>query len=1585
MKSTARKSLPADFWKFQELASDSQLNQAPRKSVGFVVKKMGRMVTSADLETLAGPRATAEGLRAALGYTSAREQVGMSDSAQLAVLLNRMNKALRKSLPFVDHPNSSFPVRDERYRPADGTTNDHQSEHTARAVSDLRVKHGDAAAEEYLADISGGETNDAEEKYENDEVQPGTKAASAEDADNCEHPGGDLDSYVLPSARARGYNPRTKQVDPDLVGLGEREYTERIFGDRIADAMHGPKEGAKDRGEYRVRQQGKMKIGDYENSADENGEKTGGDGELSDKVKQSGIWPGGASSSAPPPDGSERPPSRVEEQSGGPPGGTVPSQVDPTPDKEVSPESARRDPFAEARHSPDGVKVSDPARFRAFITNARKYLRSQSIGTKVIDKAASMRIAEGLLAGKSGGGFGSRSMGIIHEQAQKEAANAGVRNGKHQGGDPLQGLSPKKLTKYYAMAIRSIFGAHKESMKASRSRATVMSPASGSAPAETPKDAGTVAEETKQMLEPPPSAPKPDEGPSQPADSTFDDILRDIDADGMWSDGENMVDMGPFWDMENGRLRPGYSFSIGSDNIPKVIKLKKSFRKSTPAEGMSIDRVTAEPDYAPGKHRGGYGSSEASGSGWLGLDQPAFKRDQNLSNGSSVIGDAGLQREQENIFNDRPDGKMLPGIPNDPSAPKDEPWLTVNPETGEWEGKLTRFKLGALSLPVRGAYHIASQALRGLTGINSDNVLGNLGDAAKLAFHGARQLAVNPEADAAEHNGTLMQKDASTNIVNPYGDTVHGVHMFGPGHDKSFEELEAAAEASGDPENPHVKAFHAHLRTHDITRDAYKAYMDSDGTDELVNSNYRDARDKLREFHKSRTSGASTKAGVPDPADGTGVTDPSGTGVTDPSGTSVTDPSGTGGPGTSGPGTSGSDLAIYTNKSSPEDIKDLDREFHEKLAGIYGVDPDGKTAEQYLDEHGVAEAGGKGSDVASLIRAVRKRGGTINEWQAADILAHYSRKPASPEEAGDAEEEAGDAEEEAGDGPGIWKYTDKSIPEDIKDLDPVLHERLANAYGKSPDGMNADHYWDEHAAAISGRPSNIRALMKEVEDRGGKIDEVQAAYILEHYSRKPASPEGEAGDAGRVAEGTLETLDDAPVSTRLADAPLGESAFVKMRNSRWSEAVRKMHPPMLSELPQLQMPDPVKNAEELDRAGLIAMKFKGDHSRSTIPEDQRPQLELMNSEGTVVTYKSAPKHLGVGSTSVVFRMEPLGGPEDGHEPFALKTWLQNGLFTGLDASVYPSRPKKEKFNNEYDTLSLLSAAGACVPRPVFDGRSASNTDAKFSAFGTTIAKGKSIAQAVSFLPNGIPEKAGYAILHQILQTMVIAQQQGIDLTDQDATNWFVTGMEEMSNDESYDAMSHIMGNPKRPRADHAQTGSHSAVCGVDWNVINRMKPEEALKRTNGAAVRVINAVFTGSESAGSDYQLRRRSDFTQQLIARLNKREVRRDESTGEENTVQVHPHTVSELLEIITAGLAAWHLSDGPGGIAPATEASGATVAEDQYDVEWNPDLAFLNSLDSITELRRKNAAAAPFLGKSYGTSILSHEELIMRIYNSL
>ena len=881
MKSTTRKSLPADLWKFQELADDSQLNRVPRTSVGFVVKKLGKMVTSADLETLAGPRATAEGLRAALGYTSAREQVGMSDSAQLAVLLNRMNKALRKSLPFEDHPNNSFPVRDERYRSPDGTINDHQSEHTARAASDLRTKEGDEAADEYLDDIAGQKTNDAQKKYKNDKVQPGTKAASAADADDCDHPGGDLDSYVLPSARARGYNPRTKQVDPDLVGMDEREYTERFFGDKIADAIHGPKEGEKDRGEYRVTQRGKMKIGDFENSADDNEEKTGGDGELSDEVKQRGTWPGGATSSPPPPEESGKPPSRAEEQEGGPPDGIVPSENDPTPDRPFSAESAERDPLAEARHSPDGTKVSDPAKFKAFITNARKYLRSQGIGTKVINKAASMEIARGLLAGKKGGGFGSKSMGMIHEQAQKEAANAGVRNSKHQSGDPLQGLSPKKLTKYYAMAIRSIFGAHKEGMKSSRSRATVMSAPSETAPSEPPKDAGTVAKETQQLLDPSGSAPETKVSDDRLANSVklLEDLQPDIE-DGMWSDGSNTVDLSPFLQAD-GRLKPGYFLRMGSDNTPTIYK---SFRKSAP-DAMSIDRVTSDPDNAPGSNRGAWSSSQEHGeqrTGFLSLDQPAFKRDQNLSNGSAVIDNAGLQREQQNILNDRPDGKLMPGIPNDPSAPKDEPWLNVNPETGEWEGKLTRFKLGALSFPVRAAYHIASQGFRGLTGINSDNVLSNLGDAAKLAFHGARQLAVDPEADPTAHNGTSVTLKAPNNVHNPYADTVQGAHMFGPDHDMSFDELLAAANSSEDPTNPHVRSLHEHLKGHPITSEAYQAYINSDGSNSVVKSNYLKALQELTEHHRSSTSAraaaavqqATVRTLDPTVADGSGATPP---------------------------------------------------------------------------------------------------------------------------------------------------------------------------------------------------------------------------------------------------------------------------------------------------------------------------------------------------------------------------------------------------------------------------------------------------------------------------------------------------------------------------------------------------------------------------------------------------------------------------------------------------------------------------------------------------------------------------------------
>jgi len=80
----------------------------------------------------------------------------------------------------------------------------------------------------------------------------------------------------------------------------------------------------------------------------------------------------------------------------------------------------------------------------------------------------------------------------------------------------------------------------------------------------------------------------------------------------------------------------------------------------------------------------------------------------------------------------------------------------------------------------------------------------------------------------------------------------------------------------------------------------------------------------------------------------------------------------------------------------PEELKDIYPELHDELTSLYGRDPQGTTAEEYLTAHATAleseeDHGTNASHIADLMEKMQARGTPITEWKAADILAHYSR------------------------------------------------------------------------------------------------------------------------------------------------------------------------------------------------------------------------------------------------------------------------------------------------------------------------------------------------------------------------------------------------------------------------------------------------------------------------------------------------------------------------------------------------------------------------------------------------------------------
>jgi len=80
----------------------------------------------------------------------------------------------------------------------------------------------------------------------------------------------------------------------------------------------------------------------------------------------------------------------------------------------------------------------------------------------------------------------------------------------------------------------------------------------------------------------------------------------------------------------------------------------------------------------------------------------------------------------------------------------------------------------------------------------------------------------------------------------------------------------------------------------------------------------------------------------------------------------------------------------------PEELKDIYPELHDELTSLYGRDPQGTTAEEYLTAHATAleseeDHGTNASHIADLMEKMQARGTPITEWKAADILSHYSR------------------------------------------------------------------------------------------------------------------------------------------------------------------------------------------------------------------------------------------------------------------------------------------------------------------------------------------------------------------------------------------------------------------------------------------------------------------------------------------------------------------------------------------------------------------------------------------------------------------
>jgi len=414
-----------------------------QRRVASLSKKIGRIVTASDFERIAGSRVTAAASEAAFGHIASPDPLGNGGQADLMLLLRRMNKAIKKSLPLVAHGNSAFPIRDPGYRPDDGTENEHQGEHTERFLAHIENHHGPEAADEYRQSIQRGEVLNVANKYKENTVQPGTRASQDSDSDDCEHPGGDIDGFIHPEYRARGWDPDTKEFQEELAGLGVRDYYSEMYSrfypkeiaDEIVQGLFGdPTEENTRRPDMRTirSERPRRQKEDAPGYSDE---------EWESLVRQ-----------GPPPKGRRIYGDADRDVYTDDPRGEQPPVDDPDPEPVSSVPSAEN---PAPRVDPDLVKIDDVTPFRAFIKKARQYLKTK---TDITPGKQAHALSRALLRGE----ISTKALSLIRQQATKEAISKNVRSQINENEDPLEGMNKRTLGKYYRMAIQRIFSAAKK-------------------------------------------------------------------------------------------------------------------------------------------------------------------------------------------------------------------------------------------------------------------------------------------------------------------------------------------------------------------------------------------------------------------------------------------------------------------------------------------------------------------------------------------------------------------------------------------------------------------------------------------------------------------------------------------------------------------------------------------------------------------------------------------------------------------------------------------------------------------------------------------------------------------------------------------------------------------------------------------------------------------------------------------------------------------------------------------------------------------------------------------------------------------
>ena len=828
--------------KWDEENDRASLEQEKRR-IAALSKRIGRMVTSADFELLAGPKATRAGIEQALGQTldsGPNERVGQAD---LMILLRRMDKAIRKSLPLEAHGNSAFPVRDERYRRPDGTVNEHQGEHTDRYLAGIANNHGEEAANEVRQAIQRGDVLKVANKYKRDRVQEGTRASEDSESDDCEHPGGDIDGFIHPEYRARGWDPDTKAFQAEYAGMGVRDYysemysrlypkeisdqiVQGLFGDRNEENSRPPdmKQIRRERPRRQKLDMPSYSDDEWEGLLNQDPGRRAGRRIYGDAERD--IYSNDPRDDQSPEDDE----SPREQQS-------IPTEENPTPDGGPIEETST-DEHQQHRKDPNFVRIDDLSPFRGFIKKARQYLKTKS---DVAPGKQSHALSRALLRGE----LTTRALPSIRAQATKEAINNNVRSQVNQNEDPLEGMNKRTLGKYYRMAIQRIFSAAKKQAgnrkrvqrqeQSQRTKTYMRMPETR--PSLTQEGTGRAVAPNAS------SSVSTNSGPIIPRE--YKDALQEyndeyylpydtdnfhnltelglVDEDGNWVSKKMapVLKENGFWEIE----------SVGETQKSLIGRMRKALRKAEDAtRPLAVEHVVVSDKYTPRKSTY-LDSFPPSGRQSSPDDGDVRDLTGRGSDNQKLVDTAGLQNRRDSFW--QSGSTALPSIaPNrSPDPNKKDRLLSYNRDTDAWEGKLTRVHSGILHPAValgKFGYDLARAGIAGLTTVDLNDVghlannaakdatsvaqdtLAGLGSGLKRTKDWVKQT-IGPKLGFGPDQSTAKET-VGDGATNPYGAEVTGIGGEAPHNSMSTQDLWD----SSDP--VHKAALIDRLRQHPRTR-----------------------------------------------------------------------------------------------------------------------------------------------------------------------------------------------------------------------------------------------------------------------------------------------------------------------------------------------------------------------------------------------------------------------------------------------------------------------------------------------------------------------------------------------------------------------------------------------------------------------------------------------------------------------------------------------------------------------------------------------------------------------------------------------